>query len=588
VKKRLEVLAPAGSMEHIKAAVAAGADAIYFGASAFNARRLAKNIDDSEIKKAVDYCHKRGVCVHGTLNILINDRELEDAIKTAKLFYEAGADALIVQDIGLASVLSEIMPQMPLHASTQLAAHNLEGVLFLEKMGFKRVVLARELSIKEIEYICKNSNVETEVFVHGALYYCVSGQCYFSSVIGQRSGNRGLCAQPCRLPYTISGKSGFPLSLKDLCAGDKLKQLFEAGVDRIKSEGRMKSVNYVYSATKAYSDTVKSYTFTHKQRKELADTFSRSGFTTAYLENNISKDMFGIREESDKDITKAQAAYKFVQKKEIENPIENRYSPIFEYNPIEISNAYFEKKPKIICKFKKLNQIPDGFSSFFWLDISQFDDNIKYENFGLYLPPFIADSNIDKLKETLIKAYKKGVKKLLVGNIGLIELGKAMGFEIHGDFELNVFNSTSALFYSKYLKSITLSPELLTAQIRDIRKCTRMGIIGYGRLPLITSRACLFKAHTVCGKCKTPIILKDRKNEKFPVYSDFGCINRIYNSKPLYVGDLSEIKAMGVNFIRLDFIDENKKQVKKIIDAFKTHKKADFEYTRGLYKRKVL
>ena len=235
----IELLSPVGDFDCLKAAVQNGADSVYFGANLFSARAFAHNFDDFELKKAIEYAKLRGVKTNLTLNTLIKDNEFDDAIKLASKAYEYGIDAIIIQDLGLAKKLMELFPDLPLHASTQMTIHNLEGALKLQKLGFKRIVLSRELSITEIEYICKNTSVEIECFVHGALCISYSGQCLFSSLLGGRSGNRGKCAGPCRLPYKLVENdkiinSGYLLSTKDLCGIDFLPSLINAGVDCLK------------------------------------------------------------------------------------------------------------------------------------------------------------------------------------------------------------------------------------------------------------------------------------------------------------------------------------------------------------------
>ena len=295
----IELLSPVGDFECLKAAVQNGADAVYFGASSFSARAFASNFDDSALEKAISYAKLRGVKTNLTLNTLIKNDEINDAIELAKKAYEYGIDAIIVQDLGLARYLIKNFPGLAVHASTQMSVHNLEGVLELQKLGFSRVVLSRELSLQEIEHICKNSNVEIEVFTHGALCISYSGQCLFSSMIGGRSGNRGKCAQPCRLPYELLSCSsttsnqqgsttstasasqgisltthlanltsanlssassesltsldkGYLLSPRDLCGLDYLPELVDAGVTCLKIEGRMKTPEYVATVTRIY------------------------------------------------------------------------------------------------------------------------------------------------------------------------------------------------------------------------------------------------------------------------------------------------------------------------------------------------
>ncbi|MBR6253553.1 MAG: U32 family peptidase [Clostridia bacterium] len=298
--KNVELLAPAGSYDAFIAAVENGANAVYLGGKLFNARANASNFDLDELKKIVDYAHLRDVKIHLTLNTLLDDNEITKALDYAKDIYNIGVDAVIVQDLGLASLLHKYIPDLPLHASTQLSTHNLEGVNELTKIGFSRVVLARELSIEEIKYICDNTNTEIEIFAHGAQCICYSGECLMSSMIGDRSGNRGKCAQPCRLPYelikedskgiiTSCGK-GYLLSPKDLSTIDILKDI--PNVCCLKIEGRMKSPEYVSTVVSIYRKYLDNLTSipSSNDKKDLMQIFNRGGFSHAFLEGKIGKD----------------------------------------------------------------------------------------------------------------------------------------------------------------------------------------------------------------------------------------------------------------------------------------------------------
>ena len=304
----VELLSPVGNFESLKAAVQNGADAVYFGANLFSARAFADNFDLDELKNAIQYAKLRGVKTNLTLNTLLKDNELKTAFNLAKSAYEFGIDAIIVQDLGLATMLIKAFPDLPIHASTQMSIHNLEGVLELEKLGFKRIVLSRELSINEIEYISKNSSCELECFVHGALCISYSGQCLFSSMIGGRSGNRGKCAQSCRLPYELLENdkkidSGYLLSTKDLCSLDYIPQLILAGVKSFKIEGRMKSSEYVATVTRIYRkyiylaqklisiNKVDDYFVDEKDKKELMQVFNRGNFSSGHLDIEPNQDL---------------------------------------------------------------------------------------------------------------------------------------------------------------------------------------------------------------------------------------------------------------------------------------------------------
>lgn len=296
----IELLSPVGDFECLKAAVQNGADAVYFGANLFSARAFAKNFDLENLEKAINYAKLRGVKTNLTLNTLIKDDEFEDAVMLAKKAYEFGIDAIIVQDLGLATTLIKNFPNLSIHASTQMTIHNLDGALEAEKLGFKRAVLSRELPINEIEYICKNSNIEIEVFIHGALCISYSGQCLFSSMIGGRSGNRGKCAQPCRLPYELLEDenkidSGYLLSTRDLCGLEFLPQLINCGVKCLKIEGRMKNPQYVATVTRIYRKYIdlvlnnKPYIIDENDKKDLLQAFNRGGFSNGHLSNDPNK-----------------------------------------------------------------------------------------------------------------------------------------------------------------------------------------------------------------------------------------------------------------------------------------------------------
>ena len=295
-----ELLAPAGGQEALVAAVQSGADAVYMGFGAFNARRNARNFSDEEFRAAVSYCHLRGVKVYLTLNTLVTDRELPLLAEEARVASACGVDAILVQDWGVLDTLRSLIPDVPLHASTQMSLHTLSGVQESARLGMTRAVLARELSREEIAEICQNSPIEIETFVHGALCMCYSGQCEMSAVIGRRSGNRGACAQPCRLPYGFSGKANaHPLSLKDACLAPFVPEMQDAGVACLKIEGRMKRPEYVAAVTEIYARLLREHrTPTKDEQKKLALAFSRDGFTAGYYRSARGREMFGTRPEN--------------------------------------------------------------------------------------------------------------------------------------------------------------------------------------------------------------------------------------------------------------------------------------------------
>ena len=298
MSERPEILAPAGSPECVLSAVRTGADAVYLGTKAFNARKGAENFSDEELSKAIEYCRARGVKVHIVLNTLVRDEEISAALDVIKHVCSLGADVLILQDVGLASLARECAPSLSRHASTQMSVQTAAGLGLLKRLGFSRAVLPRELTKDEISALRKSTDMELEVFVHGALCMCVSGQCYMSAMLGSRSGNRGLCAQPCRLPFSAGEPGRHDLSLKDLSLMSHLCELEKIGIDSFKIEGRMKRPEYVAAAVKSARESLEGIESSETQEK-LRAVFSRSGFTDGYFENSRGPQMFGTRRKED-------------------------------------------------------------------------------------------------------------------------------------------------------------------------------------------------------------------------------------------------------------------------------------------------
>ena len=312
-----EILAPVGAQEQLKAAVRSGANAVYLGVDNFNARRNADNFTTENLKDAVKYCRLRDVKVFVTLNTLIFDKEIDELYKTVKAIAESSADAVIVQDFATVKAVKEICPEIPLHASTQMAVHNVAGAKLLEEMGFSRIVLARELSLEEMKAIRNEVKTELEVFVHGAHCMSTSGNCYLSAMLGERSGNRGLCAQGCRLNWTNTHGRGYALSLKDMSYLDSIKDLMEIGINSFKIEGRMKRPEYVAAAVSSLKKVMNDEFY---DKMTLRSVFSRSGFTDGYLQGKRTVDMFGYRVKED--VTSATTVLK-----ELENSYKNEIRP---------------------------------------------------------------------------------------------------------------------------------------------------------------------------------------------------------------------------------------------------------------------
>lgn len=665
---KFEILAPAGSMESLVAGVRSGANAIYLGGKSFNARRNAGNFDNEEMKKAVEYCHQRGVKVYLTLNIIVSDEEMREAYNAVKDALSNGIDAFIVQDIGVAKMIREHFPTARLHGSTQMSIMSPSGAKAAEQMGFKRIVLPREMSLDEIKEIRENTSLELELFVHGALCMSVSGQCYLSSMIGSRSGNRGLCAQPCRLPFTAGGNATHALSLKDLSLVSELDKL--VGITSLKIEGRMKRPEYVSAAVSAVKKAIDGK-YTPSDEFMLRSVFSRSGFTDGYLNAKLGKNMFGTRQKEDvvsasnsvlkeiaknyeKEVPLLPANIDFVCKngenallkmrsgdksvkvvgdvpeKAINKPMTaeslterlgklggtqfyanevnitvddglilpaskinemrreaveklNKTDKIsFKYKAFDVVRAKAKNStPYATASFKSAAQIPDKhpFKTVFIPIDSSVEDFVD-NRAGVVLPRGLFGIE-NELKSKLEKLKKAGVNKALCGNIGSYQLCKDMGFEVWGDFGLNVFNSVSANLVERPI----LSFELTQSQINNIN-APDTGMLVYGYAPLMLTRNCPIKNDIGCFECNGHGHLTDRKGMKFPVIcSDFPCVEML-NCVPTYM--LDRLDEIHTDFIHFAFTVESEKQVENIISLYESGAKPDFKYTRGLYQRGAL
>jgi collagenase-like PrtC family protease len=417
-----------------------------------------------------------------------------------------------------------------------------------------------------------------------------------SAVIGQRSGNRGKCAQPCRLPYFMDGKQAYPLSLKDLFLGDELDRIKAAGVTSLKIEGRMKRAEYVALVTKAYKNAIKGIPFSQKEKEMLSNIFSRSGFTNGYFTNKTGKNMFGIRSDEDKEKTN-----KALSKTDLQFESKALYTAQRinrEVKPIILDVKKFgsQKPPLLEARFYKIEQVSVKGLSKVWLPISEIIENKekikallnKGVIIGAELPRFLLNENKKKLSENLEQIKLLGINEVLCGNYGILNIANEKGFILNGDFGLNIFNSFSVNEAKEQgLHSATLSFELSFPQIRDMNKALNCGIIGYGYLPLMIFRNCIIKNADKCGKCGGEFSLKDRKGERFPVLKEFGCFNALLNSKPLYIADKEETKKTGLSFIRLYFTTESQKYCENIIGHYLSGALPEKDFTRGLYIRGV-
>lgn len=660
-----EILAPAGSMESLIAAVRCGANAVYLGTKGINARRGATNFTFEELKQAVEYCHARDVKIYLALNILISDSERELAYKTVEAGLSLGVDAFIIQDLGLAKIIHSHFPTARMHASTQCSVNSPEGFKALEKMGFVRAVLPREMSLDEIKEIRQATDMELEMFVHGALCMCVSGQCYLSAMLGGRSGNRGLCAQPCRLGFSADASRSCDLSLKDLSLIKSINEIAQAGVVSLKIEGRMKRPEYVAAAVTSCKKAIDGE-YSASDENTLKSVFSRTGFTDGYFTGEC-KDMFGTRQKEDvvaaKDVLKelshlydnenplvpidiefickenrkaeltARALGKTVTvtgtvpEKAINKPMTEesvktrlakfgntqfylknikidlddglilpasvinsmRREAVEMLDKVEIqpftqmpykAEKYKEKDctPYYTARFLNPDSIPDKhpFKRIF-IPIWSSDEDFVDNRAGVEVPRGLFGME-EKLTKRLEHLKKIGVRKALCSNLGAYSLAQKMGFEVYGDFGLNIFNSESAQLFN----SPILSFEATLEQTNRIG-AKDTGIIGYGYLPLMLTRNCPIKNHLGCSRCTGK--LTDRKGFEFKVKcSPYPCVE-VLNPVPVYMGDRQ--KEIKTDFIHFYFTDESKNQVEQIINLFKTGGQFDGKYTRGLTYRGV-
>ena len=586
MNKTPRLLAPAGSMAALKAAIAAGADEVYLGGSAFNARINASNFDNAALVKAGRLCKSAGVGMHITLNTLIYDREFKSVLEYVDfLANEVEPDALIVQDLGLVSAIRRKFPSLALHASTQMRIHSYLDAEYLKSLGFTRAVLARELPREDIEKFAE-SGLETEIFVHGAICVSESGGCLMSSVIGNRSGNRGECAQPCRLPYKAQNK--YPLSVKDMCLASHIKELIESGVKSLKIEGRMKAPDYVGSVVSVYRRLLdEGRNASGAELKYLADVFSRSGFTDAYFTSRIGGDMFGVRREEDKKRSGSITA-----------PIKNRFSQrereIVPIPPFNMPQRDEEKtlhpalQKGLVLRFE--GRMPsEAILGKYAEAAARIDIPLAYckdkrfapyaEKISAIIPRSVFLKELDTVRAQIADAKAMGIKNATVSSFNHLTLCE--GMYLHGDYAFNVFNRETLFMLENYsLSSVMLSPETDGKLARGSR-CA-LEYIGYGRTPLMYTRTCIIANINGCKKQSRCIAsLTDRTGAEFPVISGHSHTNTVYNSLPTYRLDKkSELKKAGVGLMTLLFTIETEKQIAEIIELAISGDKPKFEYTR--------
>ncbi len=591
----LYLLSPAGSPEALRAALEAGADEVYLGGHAFNARMNAANFTPEALKEAGSLCRAQNVRLHITVNTLLSDREFASALEYVRfLDREVRPDALIVQDIGLAAAIRREFPALALHASTQMRVHSPGDIAFLQKLGFTRAVLARELPARDIKE-CSGMGTETEIFAHGALCVCESGGCLMSSVIGGRSGNRGECAQPCRLPY--KGGNGYPLSLKDLCLAGRITDIAECGVTSIKLEGRMKSPDYVYAVTSVYRRLIdENRNAGPAELEKLANIFSRGGFTQGYFDSKINKTMFGFRSESDKQTTRSSAfarAAAYPPRKPAAAPaIPPFRPPVREEKLVLPARGQFGFVLRFDCALPSERLLAKYAPSAARIDVPlRFAADKRLAPYAgkisAVMPRSVFRAETEETEKQLAAAKRNGVKQLTVTSMWQFSLAEK-GFFLHGDYTLNVTNRQSLAFYAGCpLSSIMLSPETDGAFPKGCPAA--LEYIGYGRTPLMHTRVCIIANLKPCprgqgSEVKSPVCsaaLTDRMGARFPVFAGANHTNTVYNSLPAWRLDKKDrLKSSGVGLITLFFTDEPESRAAHIIDLALSGKKPDFEYTR--------
>ena len=684
---KIEILAPVGNEEMLRAAVFSGADAVYLGFSGFNARTSANNFNADTLKDAVAFCHARGVAVHVALNTTVYGGELPALEQAIRAVAASGADAVICQDLAVATLIGKIAPQLPRHGSTQMSVHSLQGALELKELGFTRVVLARELSMPEVEHITKHCGIETECFVHGALCMCVSGQCYMSAFLGGRSGNRGSCAGPCRLPFEANalpeGKPGrlHHLSLKDNSVIDKLDKLQALGVASAKIEGRLRTPEYVAAAVSACLAGREGRAY---DRDLLKNAFSRSGFTSGYLDGKIDGTMFGVRSEADAEQTKKtlpmlrelyrreRSRVPVKMKLEIEEGGEKLTvtdadgSKAFAYGDAEPQPARTDpteslhrslaktggtpfavedqditvemdggpwfipggavnelrrealdallKKREVLrpwptteehvpalplrtlpphrtlrARFESWEQVPeralDGIE-YFILPIAQ-ADRVPREwraKTLLELPRVMFGKLEEDTARRIAATQDAGFAGYEVSNIAHLRLCR--GLPMSGSFGLNITNQLAAQFYADNgLGSMLILPEVKDSDISTIApthngRPVPTGVLVYGHMPLMITRACPLQNIHDCAHCDKTGVLTDRKAKKFPVRCGLG-VRTIYNPVPIYMGD--KPGALTVDYGVAYFTLESREETAKILEMIRTHAPFEGDFTRGLY-----
>ncbi len=568
------LLSPAGGEAAFMAAVAAGADAVYLGGNAYNARAYAENFDEETLARCIALAHAHGVGVHVTLNTLLTDKELSGAVAWAERLWAIGADALICADVGLISILREHLPDMPIHASTQLSLHSTAGAEEISDLGFETVVMAREMDRDNLAHVCDRATATIESFAHGALCVSYSGQCLFSSLVGGRSGNRGACAQPCRLPYG----NGYPLSLKDLSLASHIPSLLETGVSCLKIEGRMKSPSYVWGVTRIYRRLLDEGRAANEEEKaELARIFSRSGFTDGYYTGKLAG-MTGVRREEDKQDSRHHAGQDTLsrtidalRRESMMLTTEAGRVPVLPFEAKRVKTTFSgSKTTALFMQGTVWDALSDTDKQLFDVAFVPLWEyvTLKTPPAGVWLPPVIFDSEEACVLTMLDEAKRAGAVYALCGNPAQVKYAKERGYHIVGDFRLNITNAHAARYWHSHgVEDAILSPELTPPQMRDIGGRA----IVYGRIPLMLTERCYASASGQ-DRCKTAcekgVSLTDRRGVRFPVMRMPEHRNIIFNSLPTYMGDKKRDIPPGVqaHFI---FSIETAVECNRVIQAWR-------------------
>ncbi len=662
-----ELLAPAGSPEALAAAIEAGADAAYFGSTLFSCRMRAGNFDSDAMRAALSLCRAYGVRSYVTVNTRLRGGELADVLRLVDELYEGGVDALIATDLALVAEVRRRYPDLELHASTQVSGANADDAKALAELGFSRMVCPRELSREQIEELVKDSPIGIEMFIHGAHCASFSGQCLASFAMGGRSGNRGECAQPCRLAYSAGGKQGYPLSLKDMCLAGHIREIIASGAASLKIEGRQKSAGYVYGVTRIYRRLLdERRDATEAEIAELARLFSRDGFTDGYFTKNYHG-MTGVRTAADAAVSRDAESFGGLSRKvpvtmkfraaagepmeltvcrrsdavtaKGEIPAEAVSRPLdadgaaknltklggtpyicesltcdiagglwvtaaqlnaLRRSAMELLDAVGTRKSRVgggaenssrsprgrgkrTAEFQAISQIPEGAERFFDEIYIPADEWRTGCGYGINLPPAILSG--DGFPEAAVR--ESGL--VMAHSIGQIKRAKEAGAEVFGSYRMNVFNSAARDELIRIgCSEVTVSPELSLGAMRAIGGSA----VVYGRLPLMLLMRCTH--YDSCKKRGEPpranigvlsteaqdiprgwrdgknICVKslvDRTGARFPIIGDADCMNVLYNSVPVYMGDRgAELARLGgCHFI---FTDETAAEATDVIRAY--------------------